>query len=61
MTNGVRISLRWLMFVIAAVSVLMYVGVARPKMLANHFVAAMNAQDMDGIDAFLADKNWRDD
>ena len=56
-----RFSLRVILIATATVSILLYLFVVRPTILANRFVMAANAQDMDAVDAFLADKNWREE
>src|SRR3954467_6887809 len=57
----VRFSLRVVLSAIAILSALLCIFVVRPTMLANRFVAAVVAQDMDAVDAFLSDKNWREE
>jgi hypothetical protein len=56
----IRFSLRVILVGTATLSILLYLFVVRPTSLANRFVAAVNAQDMDAVDAFLAD-SWRKD
>ncbi len=56
-----RFSLRVILIATATLSILLYLFVVRPTILANRFVAAVNTQDMDAVDAFLADKNWREE
>ncbi len=55
----VRFSLRVILVATAILSVLLYAGVVRPSYLANRFVAAVNDQDMDSVDAFLNNEEWR--
>jgi hypothetical protein len=56
-----RFSLRGVLVAATVCAVLLYLGVARPTMLANRLVAAANAQDMDAVDALVAEKDWREE
>jgi hypothetical protein len=56
-----RFSLRLILVAIGIFAVMLYVCVVRPTMLANRFVAAVNEQDMDAVDAFLGGKDWREE
>jgi hypothetical protein len=56
-----RFSLRLILGAIGIFAVLLYVCVVRPTMLANRFVAAVNAQNVDTVDSYLGNRDWREE